>query len=212
MKKFALKTAFIALSALFTFNSVAVAADPVAGKEYIEVRQAPSAQKEVVEFFSFYCPHCYDFELTYKIPSQIKAKLPEDTKLIQYHVNFLGRQSEHLTRAWALAMALGAEDKVKNALFEGAQKDAFKSMDDIRALFLANGITAEQFDGGINSIIVTGLYNKQVQLAEDFKIRGVPAFFVNGQYEMNLQGFSDSASTNDFIQRYVDAVVFLSKK
>ncbi|HDL5162269.1 TPA: DsbA family protein [Mannheimia haemolytica] len=212
MKILALKTAFVALSALFTFNSTAIAADPTAGKEYIEVRKAPSAQKEVVEFFSFYCPHCYDFELSYKIPSQIKEKLPSDSKLVQYHVNFLGRQSEDLTRAWALAMALGAEDKVKTALFEGAQKDAFKSMDDIRSVFLANGITAEQFDSGINSFAVNGLVNKQVQLAEDFQIRGVPAFFVNGQYQLNLEGFADSSSTNDFIKRYVDAVVFLSKK
>ncbi|AHG76920.1 thiol:disulfide interchange protein DsbA [Mannheimia varigena] len=212
MKKLALKTVFVALSALFAFNSTAIAADPTAGKEYIEVRKAPSAQKEVVEFFSFYCPHCYDFELSYKIPNQIKAKLPSDTKLVQYHVNFLGGQSENLTRAWALAMALGAEDKVKTALFEGAQKDAFKSMDDIRAVFLANGITAEQFDSGINSFAVNGLVNKQVQLAEDFQIRGVPAFFVNGQYQLNLEGFADSSSTNDFIQRYIDAVIFLSKK
>lgn len=212
MKKFALKTALVALSALFAFNATAVAADPTAGKEYIEVRKAPSAQKEVVEFFSFYCPHCYNFELSYKIPSKIKEKLPADSKLVQYHVNFLGRQSENLTRAWALAMALGAEDKVKTALFEAAQKDAFKSMDDIRALFIANGISAEQFDSGINSFAVNGLVNKQVQLAEDFQIRGVPAFFVNGQYEINLDGFSDASSTNDFIQRYIDAVVFLSKK
>ncbi len=212
MKKFALKTVLVALSALFAFNATAVAADPTAGKEYIEVRKAPSAQKEVVEFFSFYCPHCYDFELNYKIPSQIKAKLPADSKLVQYHVNFLGCQSENLTRAWALAMALGAEDKVKTALFEAAQKDAFKSMDDIRAVFIANSISAEQFDSGINSFAVNGLVNKQVQLAEDFQIRGVPAFFVNGQYQLNLEGFSDSSSTNDFIQRYIDAVVFLSKK
>lgn len=212
MKKFALKTAFIALSALCAFNSTALAADPTAGKEYTEIRKAPSAQKEVVEFFSFYCPHCYDFELKYKIPSEIKSQLPADTKLVQYHVNFLGRQSEDLTRAWALAMALGAEDKVKTALFEGAQKDAFKSMDDIRAVFLAHGITAEQFDGGINSFAVNGLYNKQVQLADDFQIRGVPAFFVNGQYQLNLEGFTDASSTADFVKRYIDAVVFLSKK
>lgn len=212
MKKLALKTAFVALSALFSLNSTALAADPVAGKEYIQIRQAPAAQKEVVEFFSFYCPHCYDFELTYKIPSQIKAQLSQDVKLVQYHVNFLGRQSEDLTRAWALAMALGVEDKVKTPLFEGAQKDAFKSMDDIRAVFLANGVTAEQFDGGINSFAVNALVNKQVQLAESFKISGVPAFFVNEQYQINLEGFSDSASTNDFVKRYVEAVVFLSKK
>ncbi|AWI50144.1 thiol:disulfide interchange protein [Actinobacillus porcitonsillarum] len=212
MKKIALKSTFIALSALFAVNSTALAADPVEGKEYISVRQAPSAQKEVLEFFSFYCPHCYDFELTYKIPSQIKAKLPEGAKLVQYHVNFLGRQSENLTRAWAFAMAQGVEDKVKTALFEGAQKDAFKSMDDIKAVFIANGISATDFDNGINSFAVNGLVNKQVQAAEDFKIQGVPAFFVNEQYQMNLEGFSDSKSTNDFIQRYVDAVTFLIRK
>ncbi|WP_303817653.1 DsbA family protein [Actinobacillus minor] len=212
MKKIALKSTFIALSALFAVNSTALAADPVEGKEYISVRQAPSAQKEVLEFFSFYCPHCYDFELTYKIPSQIKAKLPEGAKLVQYHVNFLGRQSEHLTRAWAFAMAQGVEDKVKTALFEGAQKDAFKSMDDIKAVFVANGISATDFDNGINSFAVNGLVNKQVQAAEDFKIQGVPAFFINEQYQMNLEGFSDSKSTNDFIQRYVDAVTFLIRK
>ena len=212
MKNIALKSTFIALSALFAVNSTALAADPVEGKEYISVRQAPSAQKEVLEFFSFYCPHCYDFELTYKIPSQIKEKLPEGAKLVQYHVNFLGRQSENLTRAWAFAMAQGVEDKVKTALFEGAQKDAFKSMDDIKAVFVANGISATDFDNGINSFAVNGLVNKQVQAAEDFKIQGVPAFFVNEQYQMNLEGFSDSKSTNDFIQRYVDAVTFLIRK
>lgn len=101
MKKFALKTVFIALSALGAFSTTAMAQDPVANKEYLEVRQVPSAQKEVLEFFSFYCPHCYDFELNYKIPSKVKAGLPEGAVLKQYHVDFLGRQSTELTRAWA---------------------------------------------------------------------------------------------------------------
>ncbi|MDO4698888.1 MAG: DsbA family protein [Pasteurellaceae bacterium] len=212
MKKFALKTTLLALSALFAVANTSVAQSFTEGKEYIQVRQAPSAQKEVVEFFSFYCPHCYDFELVYKIPSDIKKGLPQDAKLVQYHVDFLGRQSENLTRAWALAMALGAEDKVKTALFEGAQKDAFKSMDDIRAVFIANGISAEQFDGGINSFAVNGLVNKQKQLAEEFKVRGVPAFFVNGQYQINVEGFSDSNSTEEFVKRYIDSVLFLIQK
>ncbi len=207
-----LKATVLALSALFSINTAALAAEPVEGKEYTTVRQAPSAHKEVVEFFSFYCPHCYDFEVIYKIPSQIKANLPEGAKLVQYHVNFLGHQSENLTRAWAFAMAQGVEDKVKKALFENAQKDALKSMDDIKAVFVANGVKAEDFDNGINSFAVNGLVNKQVQLAEDFKIRGVPAFFVNEQYQINLEGFADSESNSDFIKRYVDAVTFLIKK
>ncbi|RDE70556.1 thiol:disulfide interchange protein [Haemophilus sputorum] len=213
MKKMMLKTTFVALSALFAFSANSLAAEqPVEGKEYKVVSQAPSSQKEVVELFSFYCPHCYAFELQYKIPSQIKEKLPADVKFTQYHVDFLGRQSENLTRAWAFAMAKGVEDNVKTALFEGAQKDAFKSMDDIKAVFLANGVSEADFDSGINSFAVNGLVSKQTQYAERFKVRGVPAFFINDKYEINLEGFSDSTSTGAFIQRYVDAVTFLTNK
>ncbi|AAP95563.1 thiol:disulfide interchange protein [[Haemophilus] ducreyi] len=212
MKKFALKSTLIALSALFSINSTALAADPVEGKEYLQIKQAPSAQKEVIEFFSFYCPHCYDFELTYKIPAQIKQALPNDVKLVQYHINFLGDQSANLTRAWSLAMALGVEHTVKKPLFEAVQKDAVKSMEDIKAIFVANGVKVEDFDNGINSFAVNALFNKQVKLAEDFKISGVPVFFVNGQYQLNLKGFADSKSNDEFIKRYVDAVTFLVNK
>lgn len=212
MKKMMLKTALVALSALFTLAPNAMAKDPSAGKEYIQLKTAPTAEKEVLEFFSFYCPHCYDFELKYKIPATIKAGLDKDVVFKQYHVDFLGRQSENLTRAWALAMALKVEEQVKAPLFESAQQNAIKSMDDIRAIFLANGVSAEQFDGGINSFAVSGLVNKQQQALEEFKVRGVPAFFVNGQYQLNLEGFSDSSSHSEFIQRYIDAVLFLSKK
>lgn len=209
MKKHFFKATLVSLFALFGANSFA--ADPVAGKEYIEIRQAPSAQKEVLEFFSFYCPHCYDFEMTYKIPSKIKEALPEEAKLVQYHVDFLGRQSENLTRAWALAMALGVEDQVKTPLFENAQKDAFRSMSDIRAVFLANGVSAEQFDNGINSFAVNGLVTKQQQAAEAFNVRGVPSFFVNEQYQINPEGFIGVESVDDFVQRYVEISKFLVK-
>ena len=212
MKKFKFTVLLATLSALCAFSTPVNAQDPVLNKEYLEISKAPTAQKEVLEFFSFYCPHCYDFEFTYKIPESIKQGLPENTAFKQYHVNFLGRQSENLTRAWALAIALGAEDKVKAPLFTAAQKDSLKSMDDIRAIFLANGITAEQFDGGINSFAVNALVNKQLQAAEAFKVRGVPAFFINEQYQINVEGFSDSRTTSEFVQRYIDAVLFLVKK
>ena len=51
MKKMLLKTTFVTLFALFAVNSTAFAANPVEGKEYTTVSQAPSAQKEVIEFF-----------------------------------------------------------------------------------------------------------------------------------------------------------------
>lgn len=212
MKKVIAKTALIALSALFTLNATAATQTPVSGKEYHQIRPTPSAQKQVVEFFSFYCPHCYNFEAEYKIPSKVKAGLPSDVEFIQYHVDFLGKQSEQLTRAWAFAMASGVQEKVKMPLFEAAQADAIKSMDDVRAIFIANGISAEQFDGGINSFAVSALVNRQLQAADAFNVRGVPSFFVHEQYALDFKGFEDSNSTAEFIQRYVDTVLFLAKK
>ncbi|MDG2952770.1 thiol:disulfide interchange protein DsbA [Exercitatus varius] len=184
------------------------AAELKEGEQYITVAQNPSSEPEVIEFFSFYCPHCYSFEMTYKIPEKIKAGLPKDASFKQYHVDFLGPQGENLTRAWALAMALGAESKVKRALFESAQANALRSMDDIRQKFIDNGITAEQFDGGINSFAVNALVKKQQNLAQQFKVQGVPDFYVNGKYRVNAEGLSH----DDFVGDYVKTTIELLKK
>lgn len=203
------KLAFIAMAALSTLTAFsAQAANLTEGKQYVVTNVERPAQPEVIEFFSFYCPHCYSFEMQYKIPAQVKAALPADTKFTQYHVNFLGRQSENLTRAWALAMAIGAEDKVKKALFDGAQANQFKSMDDIRQKFIDNGISAEQFDGGINSFTVNALVKKQENLAQQLQVRSVPDFYVNNKFRVNPEGLD----RNNFVQDYVETVKGLLNK
>lgn len=205
MKKilFVLITAATAMMSLNT-----QAAELKEGEQYVTVAQNLSAQPEVIEFFSFYCPHCYSFDTIYKIPQKIKASLPKDASFKQYHVDFLGSQGENLTRAWALAMALGEESKVKQALFESAQANTLRSMDDIRQKFIDNGITAEQFDGGINSFAVNALVKKQQNLANQFKVQGVPDFYVNGKYRVNSEGLSH----DDFVGDYVKTTIELLKK
>ncbi|TCP96236.1 thiol:disulfide interchange protein DsbA [Cricetibacter osteomyelitidis] len=199
MKKF-----LLILTALFAATTVQAA--PTEGKEYTTLDQPKSAQPEVIEFFSFGCIHCYHFETQYKIPQQIKEKLPAGVSFKQYHVNWMG---DDFVRAWALAMALGVEDKVKMPLFEGVQARKISSMDDIRDVFLANGVSAEQFDGGINSFAVNALFNQQVQLAEKLKVQATPDFYVNGKYHINAQGMPQDES---FIPTYVDTVIELLKK
>ncbi|ABR73686.1 thiol:disulfide interchange protein [Actinobacillus succinogenes] len=203
------KTLFALISAVAVVMSLNVqAAELKEGEQYVTVAQNPSAQPEVIEFFSFYCQHCYSFEMQYKIPEKVKAELPQGTIFKQYHVDFLGHQSENLTRAWALAMALGVESKVKQSLFESAQANALRSMDDIRQKFIDNGITAEQFDGGINSFAVNALVKKQQNLAEQFKVQGVPDFYVNGKYRVNPEGLSH----DDFVGDYIKTTIELLKK
>lgn len=203
------KWLFLALTAAL---SVSVqAADLTEGKQYVVVEgQQQSAQPEVLEFFSFYCPHCYYFETQFHIPQKISESLPEGTPFKQYHVDFLGRQSENLTRAWALAIAIKAEEKVKLPLFKAAQANTLSSMNDIRQIFIDNGISAEQFDGGINSFAVNGLVSKQQQLVEKYQVRGVPDFYVNGKYRVNMEGLAHDKNT--FVTEYVETVKGLLQK
>ena len=186
------KWLFLALTAAL---SVSVqAADLTEGKQYVVVEgQQQSAQPEVLEFFSFYCPHCYHFETQFHIPQKISESLPEGTPFKQYHVDFLGRQSENLTRAWALAQA-----------------NTLSSMNDIRQIFIDNGVSAEQFDGGINSFAVNGLVAKQQQLVEKYQVHGVPDFYVNGKYRVNMEGLAHDENT--FVTEYVETVKGLLQK
>ncbi|WP_439240527.1 thiol:disulfide interchange protein DsbA [Lonepinella sp. BR2474] len=205
MKKFLISV----IAATMAIASVNLhAADLKDGEQYVTLSRPHSEKAEVIEFFSFYCPHCYAFEMQYAIPKKVQDSLPADASFKQYHVNFLGRQSENLTRAWALAMALGAESKVKTALFEAAQADKLSSMADIRQIFVDNGITAEQFDGGINSFAVTALVKTQTNLAEQLDVRGVPDMYVNGKFRVNPEGLS----RDDFVADYVETVKQLLKK
>ncbi|MBN6079092.1 thiol:disulfide interchange protein DsbA [Aggregatibacter actinomycetemcomitans] len=203
------KWLFLALTAAF---SVSVQAqDLTEGKQYTVVEgQQRTSQPEVIEFFSFYCPHCYSFEAQYHIPQKVAEALPEGTSFKQYHVDFLGLQSENLTRAWALAMAIKAEDKVRIPLFKAAQTNTLKSMDDIRQIFIDNGISAEQFDGGINSFAVSGLVAKQQNLVEKYQLRGVPDFYVNGKYRVNTEGLA--RDEKGFVAEYVETVKGLLQK
>lgn len=109
MKKF-----LWALASFFFLNSTQ-ALVLQEGKQYIELEQPRSVQPEVIEFFSFGCIHCFNFEKTYQIPQQIKADLPKDVTFKQYHVDWMG---EDIVRAWSLAILLGIEEKVKMPLFE----------------------------------------------------------------------------------------------
>ncbi|WP_109129676.1 thiol:disulfide interchange protein DsbA [Aggregatibacter aphrophilus] len=203
------KWLFLAFAAAFSLS--VQAQELTENKEYVVVEgQQRSAQPEVIEFFSFYCPHCYSFEAQYHIPQKIAESLPEGTSFKQYHVDFLGPQSENLTRAWALALAINAEEKVKIPLFKAAQTNALKSMDDIRQIFIDNGISAEQFDGGINSFAVNGLVTKQQNLVKKYQVLGVPDFYVNGKYRVNMGGLAHDE--NHFIDEYVQTVKGLLQK
>ncbi|AXH63134.1 thiol:disulfide interchange protein DsbA [Providencia huaxiensis] len=205
MKKIMLALLGIAMS----FS--AAAANYTEGKEYTDVKAVPNLP-QVLEFFSFYCPHCYQFESVYKVPQTVEKNLPEGVKMERYHVDFLGPLGADLTQAWAVAIVLKAEDKVTPILFEGIQKtQTINSKADIRNAFIKAGISGEEYDAALNSFVVKSIVAKQQNAAQDLKLRGVPALFVDGKYQIRNNGISvDNAA--DYGKEFSNVVNFLVNK
>lgn len=187
----------------------ASAADFSDGKQFATLDKPATQSPQVLEFFSFYCPHCYQFAQVYHIPDAIQKSLPAETKLTKYHVDFLGELGKELTQAWAVAIALGVEDKVSPLMFDAVQKtQTVKTTQDIRQVFVDAGVKAEDYDSALNSFVVKSLVAQQEKAAADLQLRGVPAVFVNGKYMIKSDGL-DTSSMDSYVKQYADVVKFL---
>ncbi|NIH12374.1 MAG: thiol:disulfide interchange protein DsbA [Serratia symbiotica] len=190
----------------------AMAAQFSDGAQYVTLDKPVTGEPQILEFFSFYCPHCYQFEQIYHVSENAKKALPADTKIARYHVEFLGPLGKPLTQAWAVAMALGVEDKVSPLMFEAVQKtQTLKTSDDIRSVFVKAGVSAADYDAALNSFVVKSLVVQQEKAAEDLQLRGVPAVFVNGKYMVKNDGL-DTSSMDAYVKQFADVVKFLSQQ
>ncbi|MFB6328633.1 protein disulfide oxidoreductase DsbA [Pantoea deleyi] len=192
----------------------ASAAQFTEGKQYVSLQKPVAGEPQVMEFFSFFCPHCYQFERIYHVNDAVKKNLPADVKLVKYHVDFLGGDlGPVVTQAWAVAMALGVEDKVTAPIFDGIQKtQTITDPASLKATFVqAAGISAADYDAAWNSFAVKALVAQQQKAAADVDLRGVPAMFVNGKYMVNNGGL-DTSSMDNFVADYANVVKFLASQ
>lgn len=181
------------------------------GKQFVTLEKPVAGEPQVMEFFSFYCPHCYQFEEVWHVSDAVKKAVPADTKVTKYHVEFLGGDmGKTVTQAWAVAMALGVEDKVTAPIFDGIQKtQTINDPASLKDTFIkAAGITAEEYDSAWNSFVVKSLVAQQEKAAADVQLRGVPAMFVNGKYMVNNGGL-DTSSMENYVQQYANVIKFL---
>ncbi|QCR37699.1 thiol:disulfide interchange protein DsbA [Nissabacter sp. SGAir0207] len=203
-----MKKIFLALVGMVLAFS-ASAAQFTSGDQYVTLDKPVSGEPKVLEFFSFYCPHCYQFENVYHISETIKKNLPSDVKVTKYHVEFLGPLGKEMTQAWAVAMALGVEEKVTPLMFDAVQKtQTVQTADDIKKVFLQAGVTAEQYDSAWNSFVVKSMVVQQEKAAADMELRGVPSVFVNGKYLVKNDGL-DMSSMDIYAKQFSDVVNFL---
>mgnify|MGYP001237769930 CR=1 FL=1 len=181
------------LLALFAMlmMSLSVNAAKFTEGEYYKVLDLELAKKPVVtEFFSFYCPHCKTFD---PIIRQLKTQLPEGVKLQKAHVSLMGgAMGKELNKAFATMIVLKVEDKMAPVMFDRIQtmRKPPKSAEEVRQIFLDEGINAKKFDAAYNGFAVDSMARRFDKQFNDSGLSGVPAVIVNNKYLVQAQTIS----------------------
>lgn len=181
-----MKKALLMVAALLLAPLTVSAVEYKEGVHYTVINDGPATAKpEITEFFSFYCPHCYNFSKT--VVPKILAEKPAGVEFNQAHVDFIGKEmGVEMSRAFAVAHQLNVDEKIDAALFAAIhdKKQHFTSRDDVRALFVANGVDGKAFDAAADSFMVKAQMAKMKRDTENAKLSGVPAIVVNGKYRV----------------------------
>jgi protein dithiol oxidoreductase (disulfide-forming) len=136
---------------------------------------------EVVEFFSYACPHCAEFA---PLLATWKATLAKDVVLRKVPVGFDRPPWINMQRAYYALLASGDAERLDAKLFTAIHQQQLPLFQE-QALFdwvAKNGGDAQKFTAAYTSF---GINNQTVQadkMAEDFEITGVPTLAVDGRY------------------------------
>ncbi len=177
------------LSAAFALFPPAAMAQPRAGADYSELKAVQPVEArgkiEVVEFFWYRCPHCYNLE---PVLEPWSKKLPAD-------VSFR-RVPAVLSDNWAVDAgmfytfeALGVLDKVHKPFFDAIHKDKLdiRSEPAMTEWLKRNGIERKKFDETYKSFGVQAKVKRAAQLSAAYQLDGVPLIAVHGKYTVSAE-------------------------
>ncbi|MEO5766368.1 MAG: thiol:disulfide interchange protein DsbA/DsbL [Casimicrobiaceae bacterium] len=201
------RRAFLALAlgaAVASFAGTA-AAQLVEGKNYARLKVPVAVESgkkiEVIEFFSYGCPHCAELEP--HISTWI-AKLPPDVQFRRVPV-FFQPNWVNLGKVYYTLDALGEEAKLSPAVFaaihgSNVQLSSDKTFFDWAA---SKGLDPKKVEDMYNSFAVNGKMNRAKQLAQTYSIQSVPTVVVDGKFVTA----SDKVGTHAQLPAAIDELI-----
>lgn len=135
---------------------------------------------EVLEFFWYGCPHCYQLEPEL---AQWVRKLPAHVEFKRQPAVFSDRWV-HLTQAYYALEALGETERLHVEVFE-AIHDEGRDLNSPEAFFAwaaGKGVDRNKLKSAYQSFAVASKVAKARQLSKAYPLEGVPALVINGKF------------------------------
>lgn len=181
----ALAAASLGLGLVRTAGAADAALVPVTPQQYQVLGKPvpvtpPAGTVDVVEFFSFACPHCFEFEPM--LENWLKTK-PANIHFHRSPVHFLQNAANFQPMYFALE-AMGLVDAMQQKVFNAVhlEHQRFDKPEAIAAFMTNNGVDAARFMSVFNSFGVRTKVAQATQLFEAYGLDGVPTLAVQGRF------------------------------
>jgi thiol:disulfide interchange protein DsbA len=181
MKHFVLQLAGVLAALVLTGTA---AADLIEGKDYsrLKVPHAVDSGKkiEVIEFFSYGCPHCNDLEPF--LQAWVKT-LPPDVQFRRVPVMFQDRWKA-LAKAYFTLDAMGEDIKLSPELFKAVHVSGLPLYQD-KAFFdwaASKGLDRAKVVDTYNSFGIDSKMKRAAVLAQEYNVQAVPTLVVDGKF------------------------------
>jgi protein dithiol oxidoreductase (disulfide-forming) len=173
--------AFLALVAL---SACAQPVNVEDGKEYLRLKNAQPVESgkkiEVIEFFSYGCPHCADLEPI--LQGWLKT-IPADVQFRRVPVMYQERWIP-LARIYYTLEALGEEKRLSPEVFAALHQRGVALWQD-KTFFdwaASQGIDRKKVEDMYNSFAMAGKVNRARAAAEAYQVQSVPTVIVDGKF------------------------------
>jgi thiol:disulfide interchange protein DsbA len=157
-----------------------------AGTHYVElpvpIKGRNADKVEVAEFFSYGCPHCYQFE---PVIGTWKAQLPADVEFVRTPAVF-NKDYQLYAQTYFTAQALNVQEQTHIPLFDALhnQRRRLNDPERMATFFGEFGVDPLAFARTYNSFGVRASTQQAEAKGRAYRAAGVPALIVNGKYRI----------------------------
>lgn len=190
--------ALLGLAAAFTLATPAQA--QTVGKDYTPITPAQPtenpAKVEVLEFFSYGCPHCADL---HPLLAPWVAKQAADVVVKKVPITFGRAAWGNIAKLYYTLEITGDLARLDGEVFRAIHSQRVNLFEErgVMEWVAKNGVDQKKFADTFNSFGVNSKVRRGDQLAQAYKIQGVPALAVDGKYLVGGQNFNETLANAD---------------
>jgi len=201
-----IRTLALFAAAVLSVSAFAASEEAFEGHDYTRLKNAQPVATgkkiEVLEFFWYRCPHC--FQLEPGLTAWLK-KLPKDAQIRRVPAVFREDWAPGAKIYYTLEQ-MGQLDRLHSKVFDAYHADNLNLNDTavLGSWIAKQGVDRKKFESIYNSFSTQSKVMQGARLSSAYGLTGVPAFIVDGKYSTSMSMVRSEPRQFEVLDQLID--------